>query len=77
MTKWKLKCTECGREWILAVSYDLASMGKIYHYCPYCKKNTFHTVLERIEDESSKEVGAEDAVEGEDSSNLVEEVGEG
>ncbi|MCE4625225.1 MAG: hypothetical protein F7C35_05095 [Desulfurococcales archaeon] len=50
MTSWKLKCTECGKEWILKVSYDLASMGKIYHYCPHCKKNTFHIVLERIED---------------------------
>jgi ribosomal protein L44E len=50
MTSWRLRCTECGKERILKVSYDLASMGKIYHYCPHCKKNTFHIVLERIED---------------------------
>jgi len=55
VTRWKLKCTECGREWVLPVSYDLASMGKIYHYCPYCKKNTFHIVLERIEEDGSGE----------------------
>ena len=50
MTTWRLRCTECGREWTLKVSYDLASLGKIYHYCPYCKRNTFHIVLERVED---------------------------
>ena len=50
MTSWRLRCTECGREWILKVSYDLKSMGRIYHYCPYCKKNTFHIVVERVED---------------------------
>ncbi len=65
MTRWKLKCTECGKEWILPVSYDLKSMGRIYHYCPYCKKNTFHIVLERIEDEPSGGSGQEHRDSGE------------
>ena len=50
MTLWKLKCLECSREWILPVSFDLESMGKIYYYCRYCKKNTFHSVIGRIEE---------------------------
>jgi len=50
VTKWRLRCTECGREWVLAASFPLDKMGKIYHYCPYCKKNTFHVVIDRIEE---------------------------
>ncbi|MEB3757926.1 MAG: hypothetical protein GSR82_03875 [Desulfurococcales archaeon] len=49
MTSWILRCTECGREWKLDVSFNLHEMGKIYHYCPYCKKNTFHVVVKRID----------------------------
>jgi DNA-directed RNA polymerase subunit RPC12/RpoP len=53
LTKWLLRCTRCGRTWILEVSFDLTklSTGKLYHYCPYCKQNTFHEVIKRIEDE--------------------------
>ncbi len=63
MTKWRLRCTECGREWVLAVSFDLASMGKIYHYCPYCKRNTFHIVLGTVDsnDDSSDSPRVEEA----------------
>ncbi len=50
MTRWKLRCVECGREWILPVSFRLDKMGKLYHFCPYCKKNTFHVVIERVEE---------------------------
>ncbi|MFP3268057.1 MAG: hypothetical protein RXO29_00450 [Desulfurococcales archaeon] len=49
MTKWLLKCHECGTEWYLEVSFNIAEMGKIYHYCKVCKKNTFHDVLKRID----------------------------
>ncbi len=55
MTKWVLRCTRCGRTWVLEVSFDLASMGRIYHYCPYCRRNTFHEVVEKIEDEVDEE----------------------
>ncbi len=48
MTKWLLRCTRCGRTWVLEVSFDLASMGRIYHYCPYCRMNTFHVVVARL-----------------------------
>lgn len=50
MTKWKLRCTECGNVWVLDVSFPLDKMGKIYHYCPFCKKNTFHEVIGRVDE---------------------------
>ena len=49
MTSWKLRCVECGSEWVLPVSFALDKMGKIYHYCRKCRRNTFHEVIERIE----------------------------
>ncbi len=58
MTRWRLKCTECGREWVLAVSFRLDKMGRVYHYCPYCKRNTFHIVIGRVEEEGG-EAGSE------------------
>lgn len=53
MTKWLLRCTKCNNTWSLEVSFDLTKLAekRLYHYCPYCEKNTFHEVLERIEDE--------------------------
>jgi ribosomal protein L44E len=45
MAKWRLRCTECGTEWILEVSFNLKEFGKLYHYCRTCGKNTFHEVL--------------------------------
>ncbi len=71
VTKWKLQCTECGRVWIFKGSFDLESMGRIYHYCPYCKRNTFHIVLGRVDDPNDS--GA-DGVE--EASNLLEEARE-
>jgi transposase-like protein len=49
VTKWKLRCTECGREWHMETGMDLSKLkdGRIYHYCPYCKRNTFHVILGR------------------------------
>ena len=52
-----LRCTRCGRTWILEVSFDLASMGRIYHYCPYCRRNTFHEVVRRIEEDEEAQQG--------------------
>jgi len=45
MTKWLLMCKRCHTKWVLDVSYDLRKIGKLYHYCTVCKKNTFHEVL--------------------------------
>ncbi len=70
MTRWRLKCTECGREWLLPVSFRLDEMGRLYHYCRYCKKNTFHIVLGKVSDEPVHSVG------GEDSSDLRDELAE-
>jgi ribosomal protein L44E len=50
VTKWKLRCHECDTEWMLAVSFNLMEMKKIYHYCRICRKNAFHDVLERIDE---------------------------
>ena len=50
MTRWVLRCVECGKTWVLAVSFRLDKMGKLYHYCPHCKRNTFHVVIERVEE---------------------------
>ena len=58
MTSWRLRCTRCGRVWVLKVSYNLKEMGRIYHWCPYCRVNTFHEVIEKVE-EGSKE-GSQD-----------------
>lgn len=54
MTSWRLKCSRCGRVWVLKVSYNLKEMGRIYHWCPYCRVNTFHEVLERIDDKEGE-----------------------
>ncbi|WP_048061479.1 hypothetical protein [Hyperthermus butylicus] len=53
MTKWLLRCTRCGRTWVLEVSFDLTKLsnGRLYHYCPYCKQNTFHEVMKRVEED--------------------------
>ncbi len=67
MTKWLLRCTRCGRTWVLEVSFDLSSMGKIYHYCPYCRMNTFHVVVSRIGE------SGEEAQQGEYSSSALAE----
>lgn len=55
MTKWRLRCTNCGQEWFLEVSFDLTKLSerRLYHYCRVCKRNTFHEVLERIDPEDS------------------------
>lgn len=51
MTRWRLRCVECGREWVLPVSFRLDKMARVYHFCPYCKRNTFHIVIGRVEEE--------------------------
>lgn len=51
MTKWRLRCTECNTEWVLETGMNLSKLrgGRIYHYCPVCRKNTFHVILGREE----------------------------
>lgn len=47
MGYWVLRCKECGREWKLLVSFPLSrEFKRLYHYCSYCGKNTFHEILE-------------------------------
>lgn len=50
VTKWRLRCHECETVWELAVSFNLLEMKRIYHYCRTCGRNTFHDVLERIDE---------------------------
>ncbi|MDW7970037.1 MAG: hypothetical protein RMH77_06530 [Sulfolobales archaeon] len=45
LTKYELRCEECGTSWELKVSYSLSEFQKLYHYCKVCRKNTFHNVL--------------------------------
>ena len=45
---WVLRCRSCGRVWVLEVSFDIGGMKQLYHYCPYCKRNTFHDILGRV-----------------------------
>ncbi|MEB3807185.1 MAG: hypothetical protein GSR73_06695, partial [Desulfurococcales archaeon] len=71
MTRWKLACTECGRTWELPVSFRLDKMGRIYHFCPYCKRNTFHIVLGKVPN------GTADTVEAEEALYLGDELAEG
>ncbi len=49
MPGWKLRCLNCGTEWVLEVSFDLDEMKRIYHYCKKCGKNTFHEVIGRCD----------------------------
>jgi len=51
LTKWRLRCTNCGTEWFLEVSFDLTKLKnkRLYHYCRVCRRNTFHEILERVE----------------------------
>ncbi|UXD21591.1 hypothetical protein IPA_05700 [Ignicoccus pacificus DSM 13166] len=49
MTSWYLKCERCGQMWLFLGSYDLESIGRIYHYCRVCGRNTFHTVVKKAE----------------------------
>jgi len=44
-----MRCRECGRVWLLEVSFDISDLDKLYHYCQYCRKNTFHDILGRAE----------------------------
>ncbi len=43
-----VKCRECGNERVLKVSYYLGDFKHLYHWCPICKKNTYHEILARI-----------------------------
>ncbi|MEM1735048.1 MAG: hypothetical protein QXT88_00565 [Desulfurococcaceae archaeon] len=48
-----LRCRDCGNEWKLYVSYNLDKDFKnkhLYHYCPYCKRNTLNEILVFIEE---------------------------
>ncbi len=55
---WILRCRECGTVWLLEVSFDISDMGTIYHYCPFCKRNTFHDIVGRAEKLKQKGGGA-------------------
>ncbi|MCC6010847.1 MAG: hypothetical protein LM556_00400 [Desulfurococcaceae archaeon] len=51
MGYWLLQCSECKLEWKLYVSFPLKrEFSKIYHYCPYCNKNTFHRIIDYVEE---------------------------
>ncbi len=51
MPYWIMKCRECGREWKFKVSYNLKKeFNQLYHYCPYCKRNTFHEIIRYVEE---------------------------
>ncbi len=49
VTRWLLRCVECGRTWYLEVSFDLTKLSsrRLYHFCPHCRRNTFHEVVTR------------------------------
>jgi len=51
---WLLRCTVCGSIWVLEVSFDIRDTKKLYHYCPKCKRNTFHEVLARVDEKPAK-----------------------
>jgi hypothetical protein len=46
VTRWVIKCTQCGLERELDVGFDLSSLRySVYLYCPRCRVNTTHRVL--------------------------------
>jgi len=42
---WKLRCNECGTEWLVNISFDISKQKSFYIYCKVCKRNTFNTIL--------------------------------
>ena len=50
MTKWLIKCSKCGAERVLEVSFNLYTVGdgRIYLYCPRCGSNQFHLVVAKL-----------------------------
>ncbi|MBW9140401.1 MAG: hypothetical protein K1T65_01575 [Candidatus Aramenus sp.] len=42
---WRIRCTECGTERDLNVSFDISKQKTIYIYCNVCRKNTFNEIL--------------------------------
>jgi len=47
---WKVKCTSCGTERVLNISFDIGRQKTIYIYCNICKKNTFNEILGYIDE---------------------------
>jgi len=45
MSRYLLRCRECGTVWELRVSYSLKDFQQLYHYCSVCGKNTFHDLV--------------------------------
>ncbi|GEM_PF-360328 len=63
MTRWLLRCTQCGLDMYLDVGFDLTAFGNIlYLYCPRCKRNTEHKVLGYIDDDTGEFVPYEEAM---------------
>ena len=48
---WLVRCATCGTTWVAEISFDLRDAKRIYHYCSKCKRNTFHEVIERVEED--------------------------
>ncbi|MEM2551389.1 MAG: hypothetical protein QW168_04410 [Sulfolobales archaeon] len=48
MGGWILRCRSCGASRVLKVSYHLGDFKQLYHWCPNCKRNTLHDIIERI-----------------------------
>ncbi len=44
---WIVKCENCGNIRKVYVSYNIKNLTKIYIYCPKCRKNTFHIIIEK------------------------------
>lgn len=53
VTRWILRCLDCGRVWELPVSFNLFEIKRLYHYCRFCGRNTFHEVVGRVDDRPS------------------------
>ncbi|MEM1627953.1 MAG: hypothetical protein QXP02_00075 [Desulfurococcaceae archaeon] len=57
MGYWKLRCKNCNNEWKLLVSFPLKrEFKRLYHYCVYCGKNTFHEIIEFVENGTQGEL---------------------
>ncbi|MCX8185040.1 MAG: hypothetical protein RMI56_01915 [Sulfolobales archaeon] len=49
MGGWIVRCGSCRKERVIKVSYYLGDFKQLYHWCPFCRRNTHHEIVERID----------------------------
>ncbi len=45
---WVVRCSVCGIERLLKLSYHIGDFKQLYHWCPVCRRNTYHDIVSRV-----------------------------